>query len=105
MQEPFDRRAWAYAMLYLNLYGPQLLYSSRKFGQVILTRTVTQEPQGAHGQKRYPNVSFFLARNGGCIKMPGDEQKSRNRPKNDARSAIISMTMSLQTTVSHELRR
>ena len=27
-------------MLYVNLYGPQLLYSSRKFGQVFLTRTV-----------------------------------------------------------------
>ena len=26
--------------LHVNLYGPQLLYSSRKFGQVILTRTV-----------------------------------------------------------------
>ena len=37
--------------------------------------------------------------------MPGDEQKSRNRPENHARSAIISSTMSLQTTVSHELRR
>ena len=35
-------------------------------------------------KKRYPNVSFFLARNGGCIKMPGDEQKSRNRPENHA---------------------
>ena len=40
VQEPLDRRAWAYAMLYVNLYGPQLLYSSRKFGQVILTCTV-----------------------------------------------------------------
>ena len=40
MQEPFDRRAWAYAMLYVNLYGPQLLYSACKFGQVFLTRTV-----------------------------------------------------------------
>ena len=45
MQEPFDRRAWAYAMLYVNLYGPQLLYSSRKFGQVILTRTVSPKPK------------------------------------------------------------
>ena len=26
--------------LHVNLYGPQLLYSSCKFGQVILTRTV-----------------------------------------------------------------
>ena len=26
--------------LHVNLYGPQLLYSSRKFGQVFLTRTV-----------------------------------------------------------------
>ena len=40
MQEPFDRRAWAYAMLYVNLYGPQLLYSARIFEQVFLTRTV-----------------------------------------------------------------
>ena len=30
--------------------------------------------------------------------MPGDEQKSRNRPENHARSAILSSTMSLQTT-------
>ena len=37
--------------------------------------------------------------------MPGDEQKSRNRPENHARSAIISSTMSLQTTVSDKLRR
>ena len=37
--------------------------------------------------------------------MSGDEQKSRNRPENHARSAIISSTMSLQTTVSHELQR
>ena len=40
VQEPLDRRGRAYAMLYVNLYGPQLLYSSRKFGQVFLTRTV-----------------------------------------------------------------
>ena len=32
-----------------------------------------------------------------------DEQKSNNRTENHARSAIISSTMSLQTTVSHEL--
>ena len=44
MQEPFDRRAWAYAMLYVNLYGPQLLYSARIFGQVFLTRTVHARP-------------------------------------------------------------
>ena len=31
--------------------------------------------------------------------MPGDEQKSTNRTENHARSAIISSTMSLQTTV------
>ena len=31
VEEPFDRRAWAYAMLYMNLYGLQLLYSSHKF--------------------------------------------------------------------------
>ena len=30
--------------------------------------------------------------------MPGDEQKSINRAENHARSAIISSTMSLQTT-------
>ena len=42
VQEPFDRRAWAYTMLYMyvNLCGPQLLYSARKFGQVYLTRAV-----------------------------------------------------------------
>ena len=33
VQEPLDRRAWAYAMLYVNLYGLQLLsYSARSFG-------------------------------------------------------------------------
>ena len=37
--------------------------------------------------------------------MPGDEQKSRNRHENHARLAIISSTMSLQTTVSHKVRR
>ena len=37
--------------------------------------------------------------------MPGDEQKSSNRAKNHARSAIISSTMSQQTTVFHDLRR
>ena len=36
--------------------------------------------------------------------MPGDEQKSINTAENHAWSAIISSTMSLQTTVSHELR-
>ena len=42
MQEPFNRRVWVYAilMLYVNLYGLQLLYSARKFGQVFMTRTV-----------------------------------------------------------------
>ena len=40
VQEQFDRRAWAYAMLYVNLYGLQLLYSERNFGHVFLTRTV-----------------------------------------------------------------
>ena len=30
--------------------------------------------------------------------MPSDEQKSRNRPENHARSAIISLTMSLYLT-------
>ena len=33
-------RTQCYTCTYVNLYGPQLLYSSRKFGQVILTRTV-----------------------------------------------------------------
>ena len=37
--------------------------------------------------------------------MPGDEQNSINRAENHASSAIISSNMSLQTTVSHELRR
>ena len=37
--------------------------------------------------------------------MPGDEQKSRNRPENHARSAIISSTMSLQTTISRTVMR
>ena len=37
--------------------------------------------------------------------MPGDEQKSRNRPKNHARSAIISSTMSLKTTISRTTTR
>ena len=37
--------------------------------------------------------------------MPGDEQKNMNRAENHARSAIISLGMSVQTTVSHELRR
>ena len=36
--------------------------------------------------------------------MPGDEQKNMNRAENHARSAIISFGMSVQTTVSHELR-
>ena len=35
--------------------------------------------------------------------MPGDEHKTLNRAKNHARLAIISFTMSVQTTVSHEL--
>ena len=56
--------------------------------------------QGAHGQKRYPNVSFFLARNGGCIKMPSDEQKCRNRPENHARSAIASTDNCISQTTT-----
>ena len=28
-------------------------------------------------RKRYQNVSLSLARNGGCLKMPGDEQKKK----------------------------
>ena len=39
-EEPLDRHAWAYAMLYMNLYGPQLLYSACKFGQVFMTSAV-----------------------------------------------------------------
>ena len=37
--------------------------------------------------------------------MPVDKHKNMNRAKNHARSAIISSTMSVQTTLSHELRR
>ena len=37
--------------------------------------------------------------------MPGDEQKSRNRTENHARSAIISLTMSLKTTISRTTTR
>ena len=37
--------------------------------------------------------------------MPGDEHKTMNRAENSARSAIISSTLSVQTTVSHELHR
>ena len=37
--------------------------------------------------------------------MPGDEHKIMNRAENRARSAIISSTKCIQTTVSHELRR
>ena len=37
--------------------------------------------------------------------MPGDEQKIMNRAENRARSAIISSTKCIQTTVSHEPRR
>ena len=36
--------------------------------------------------------------------MPGDEQKSMNRAENHAWPAIISLTTSLKTTVSHELQ-
>ena len=46
--------------------------------------------QGIYGQKRYQNVSLSLARSGGYLKMPGDEQKSINRAENHAWSAIIS---------------
>ena len=35
--------------------------------------------------------------------MPGDEQKTMNKAENHARLAISSLTMSLQTTVPHEL--
>ena len=37
--------------------------------------------------------------------MPGDEHKIMNRAENRARSAIISSTKCIQTTVSHKLRR
>ena len=41
VQEPFDRRALAYAMLRIcEFIWTALLYSSRKFGQVFLARTV-----------------------------------------------------------------
>ena len=46
-----------------------------------------------------------LAKNGGSLKMPGDEHKIMNRAENRARSAIISSTKCIKTTVSHELRR
>ena len=36
--------------------------------------------------------------------MSVDEQKTMNKAENHARSAIISLGMSVQTTVSHELR-
>ena len=36
--------------------------------------------------------------------MSFDEQKSMNRAENHARSAIISLGMSVQTIVYHELR-
>ena len=36
--------------------------------------------------------------------MSVDEQKTMNRAENHARSAIISLGMTVQTTVSHELR-
>ena len=51
------------------------------------------------------NVSLSLAKSGSCLKMPGDEHKTMNRAENHARLAIISSTMSVQTTVSQELRR
>ena len=35
--------------------------------------------------------------------MPGNEQKAMNRAKNHARSAIISLSVSVQTTVTHKL--
>ena len=37
--------------------------------------------------------------------MPGDEHKIMNSAENRARSAIISSTKCIQTTLSHELRR
>ena len=40
VQEQFDRCAWAYTMLYVNLYEPQLLYSSCMFRYVFLVHTV-----------------------------------------------------------------
>ena len=37
--------------------------------------------------------------------MPGNEHKIMNRAENHGRSAIISSTKCIQTTVSRELRR
>ena len=37
--------------------------------------------------------------------MSVNEQKTMNRAENHAKSAIISLGMSVQTTESHELRR
>ena len=37
VQEPFDRRAWAYAMLHVNLYGP---HYSTLHDRFFLARTV-----------------------------------------------------------------
>ena len=37
--------------------------------------------------------------------MPGDEQKSINRAEDHARSAIISSTMSLQTTTRRGINK
>ena len=39
------------------------------------------------------------------VEFLSDEHKTMNRAENHTRSAIISSTMSVQTTVSHELRR
>ena len=62
----------------------------------------------AHAHNKYMDkkgtkIFLSLVRNGGCLKMSGNEHKTMNRAKNHARSAIISSTMYVQTAVSHEL--
>ena len=63
----------------------------------LATPMKTRVPTDVITDARHPNVSFFLARHRGCLKMPGDEEKSRNRPENHARSAIISSTTYVST--------
>ena len=46
--------------------------------------------------ERYQNISLSLVRNGGCLKMPGDEQKKKSKTML-GRPFSISSTMSLQT--------
>ena len=49
---------------------------------------------GTRLTEKVPNVSLSLARSGDCLKMPGDEHKSKNKAINHSRLAIISSTMS-----------